>query len=107
MADHDDGRRRRRVIVCGEDAAAEGADAEGREVVARDVFHPERACGDIDAGPTDADAGSAAGLERSQLFELRRFCSEALEERVREHAPAILRSALDAAVVAVADAVEP
>ena len=30
-----------------------------------------------------------------------------LEERIREHAPAILGAALDAAVVAVADAVEP
>ena len=105
MADHDDGRRRRRVIVCGEDAAAEGADAEGREVVAGDVFRPERARGDVHAGPADADA-EAAGLEGGQLFELGRFGFEAFEERVREHAPAILRSALDAAVVAVADAVE-
>src|SRR5437762_13987030 len=105
MADHDDGRRRRRVIVCGEDASAEGPDAEGREVVAGDVFRPERARGDVHAGPADADA-EAAGLEGGQLFELGSFGFEAFEERVREHAPAILRSALDAAVVAVADAVE-
>src|SRR5262249_34310770 len=103
---HDDGRRRRRVIVYGEDAAAEGADAEGREVVASDVFRPERARGDVHAGPADADA-EAAGLEGGQSFELGRFGFEAFEERVRGHRPAILRSALDAAVVAVADAVEP
>src|SRR5207249_6236840 len=105
MADHDDGQRRRRVIVCGENASAEGANAEGREVVAGDVFRSERARGDVHAGPADADA-EAAGLEGGQLFELGRFGVEAFEERVREHAPPILRSALDAAVVAVADAVE-
>src|SRR5580765_4516956 len=105
MADHDDGRRRGRVVGGGEDAAAEGADAESREVVAGDVFRPERARGDVYAGPTDAGA-EAAGLEGGQLFELGRFGFEAFEERVREHAPAILRSAIDAAVVAVADAVE-
>src|SRR5216684_3917076 len=70
-----------------------------------DVFRPERARGDVHAGPADADA-EAAGLEGRQLLELGRFGFEAFEERVREHAPAILRSALDAAVVAVADAVE-
>lgn len=47
-----------------------------------------------------------AGLEGGQLFEFWRLGFEAFEERVREHAPAVLRSALDAAVVAVADAVE-
>jgi len=72
MADHDDGWRRRRVVVCGEDAAAEGADAERREVVAGDVFRPERARGDVHARPADADA-VAAGLEGGQLLELWRF----------------------------------
>src|SRR5258705_6268174 len=105
MADPDDGRRRRCVIVCGEDAAAESADAEGREVVAGDVFRPERARGDVHAGPADADA-EAAGLEGGQLFELGRFGFEAFEEPVREQAPAILPSALDAAVVVIADAVD-
>src|SRR5260221_14538278 len=105
MADHDDGRRRRRVIVCGEDAAAEGADAKGGEVVAGDVFRPERARGDVHAGPADAEA-EATGLEGGQFFEFRRLGPEAFEERVREHAPPILRTALDAAVVAVANPVE-
>src|SRR6185295_15811256 len=105
MAEHDDGRRRRRVIGGGEDASAEGADAEGGEVVAGDVFTAERARGEVHAGAADADAG-AAGLEGGQLFELGRFGFEAFEEREREQTPAILRSALDAAVVAVADAVE-
>src|SRR5262245_30560298 len=44
--------------------------------------------------------------ESRQLFELGRFGFETFEERIREHAPAVLRSALDAAVVAVADTVE-
>ena len=52
-----------------------------------------------------ADA-EAAGLEGGQLFEFGRFGFDALEEREREHAPALLISALDAAVVAVADTVE-
>src|SRR5262249_27860890 len=41
-----------------------------------------------------------------QLFEFRRFGLQPLEQRKRKHAPALLRSALDAAVVAVADAIE-
>src|SRR5262249_3791230 len=108
MADHDDGWRRRRVVVGGEDAAAEGADAEGREVVAGDVLAPQRARGDVNnIAPSPADADTeAARLEGGQLFELGRRLFEAFEEREREHAPAILRSALDAAVVAVADPVE-
>ena len=105
MAEHDHRRGRRRVVLRGEDAAAERADAEGREVVAGDVFRPERARGDVHARPADADT-EAAGLEGGQLFEFRRFGFDPFEERVREHAPAILRSALDAAVVAVADAIE-
>src|SRR5439155_5223977 len=61
--------------------------------------------GDLYAGTADADA-EAAGLKRGQLFEFGRVGLEPLEEREGEHAPATLRSALDAAVVAVADAVE-
>ena len=106
MADHDDGRRRRRVVVCGEDASAEGADAEGREVVAGDVLRPERARRDVHAGPAHAERGSRRPGRRSSCSNSGVFGFEAFEERIREHAPAILRSALDAAVVAVADAVE-
>ena len=64
----------------------------------------ERAATSI-AGPADADA-RAAGLKRGQLFEFGRVGLDPLEQRKREHAPAILRAALDAAVVAVADAIE-
>ena len=46
------------------------------------------------------------GLKRRELFELRQVLLQPFEQREREHPPAILGSALDAAVVAVADAVE-
>ncbi len=42
MAQHDHRSRRRRVVGGGEDAAAEGADAERREVVAGDVLGAQR-----------------------------------------------------------------
>ena len=48
----------------------------------------------------------AASLERGDLLELGQLGLQPLEEREREHAPAILRPALDAAGVAVANAIE-
>src|SRR5581483_9181582 len=105
MTQHRDRRRRRLVVVGREDAAAVGADAERREVGAGDVLRTERPRADIDALPPHADA-PASGLERGDLFELRRVRDEALVERPREHAPFVLRAALDAAVVAAADSVE-
>jgi hypothetical protein len=45
-------------------------------------------------------------LKRRHLLELGRFRCQPLEQWEREHAPAVLRSALHTAVVAVADAVE-
>ena len=59
----------------------------------------------FDALPPDAEP-RAAGLERGELLELRRLGFQALEQRIREHPPAILRAALHAAVVAVADAIQ-
>ena len=105
MAHHDDRRRRRRVVGGGEDAAAERADAERREVVAGDVLGAQRPRRRVDVLTPHAEA-RAAGLEGGDLFELRQLGLQPLEQREREHAPAILRPALHAAVVAVADAVE-
>ena len=105
MAQHDDRRRRRRVVGGGEDAAAERADAERREVVAGDVLGAQRPRRRVDVLAPHAEA-RAAGLKRRDLFELRHLGLQPLEQRKREHPPAILRAALHAAVVAVADAVE-
>jgi hypothetical protein len=45
-------------------------------------------------------------VRRRQLLELRQIRLQPLEQWIREHAPAILRTTLHAAIVAVADAVE-
>ena len=104
---HDDHRRGRRGVVGRrDDAAAERGHAEGREVVAADVAGSQRPRRLFDARPPCADA-ALAGLEGRQLLELRQVGLQPLEQRIREHAPAILGAALHAAVVAVADAVEP
>ena len=59
----------------------------------------------LDVLPPDAEA-RAARLKRGDLLELRQLGLQPLEQRKREHPPAILRAALHAAGVAVADAVE-
>lgn len=63
-----DGSRARNIIGGREQASGVGADAEGREVIAGDVFGALRLC----RGVADADAfGFLAGLEAGQLLELR------------------------------------
>ena len=49
---------------------------------------------------------AASGLKRGQLGELRRVLLHELVEGIGEHAPFVLRAALDAAVLPLADAVE-
>ncbi len=105
MAQHEDRRRRRRVVRGGEDAAAECADAEGREVIAGDVLRAQRSRGRVDVLPAGADAPDA-GLKRRDLLELGHLALQPLVQRIREHPPAFLRAALHAAVGAVADPVE-
>ena len=106
MAEHHDGSRRRPVVVGREQAAAEWPDPEHREIAAAHVFGPERPGGRID--PLAAHAQPrASGLERRRLLELRRCRLQPLVQRIGDHSPAVLRAAFDAAVVAVADPVEP
>ena len=51
-----------------------------------------------------ADAQAVrAGLKCGNFFELRRLCFQFFVERKRVHSPAILRTALDTAILAVAD----
>ena len=105
VAQHDDRRRRRRVVRGAEHAAAERTDAKRREIVAGHVLGPQRPRRRLRALPSHAEA-RAAGLKGRDLFELRQLGLQPLEQRKREHPPAILRAALHAAGVAVADAVE-
>src|SRR5258705_8296757 len=98
MADDHHRCRGWRVVFVGEDAAAERADAERREVIAGDELGAKRPGRRVDILPSDADARPAR-LKRRQRIELRRFGLQALEQGIREHAPSILWAALDAAVV--------
>src|SRR5579885_2461048 len=49
----------------------------------------------------------AARLERRRLLEFRRLRFQPFIQRIRKHSPAVLRPALNAAIVAFAHAVEP
>jgi hypothetical protein len=106
VAHHDGGSRRRRVVGSREHAATQRLDAERREVIASDVFRPQRRRARFHALAPHTDPG-AAGLERREFLELGQVRLQALEQWIREHAPAILRTTLDAAAVAVADPIEP
>ena len=105
VGEHDHGSRRGCVVLGREDAPGKRVDAEGLEVVAGDVGGAQRPRRAVHALPADAQS-IAACLERGERLELRHLGAEALEERIREHPPAILGSALDAAVVAVANPVQ-
>ena len=105
MAEHDHGLRRRRVVGGVEHAAPERADAKRREVVAGDELGADRPRRRVAILASYAQA-HAAGLERRHFFELRHLRLQALEQRERDHPPAILWPALYAAGVAIADAVE-
>src|SRR6185437_3003467 len=105
MTEYRDRRCGRRVVFRSEDATAESADTQRRKVVAGDIFRAERAgCGfhtlAANAHPPPP------GLEGSELLEFGHFLGEALYQRIGEHAPFVLGTALDAAVVASADAVK-
>ena len=96
----------RRIVRRCERTADRRVHAERGEVIAADVDGADRTRRIHHALPAHAHA-SHAGLKGRQLLELRHFGPDTLEQREREHAPAVLRAALHAAVVPVADAVEP
>src|SRR4029453_3903135 len=106
MTHHHDRRRCRGIVGGAEDATAEGLHAEGREIVAGDILSAERPCRRADvlaphAQPPPPATAPAAGLEGRDLLELGQVGLQALEQWVREHAPAILRPALNAAAAAI------
>ena len=93
------------VVGVSEDAAGRRPRAERGEVAAGDVVAAQRARGIGHALAPHAEAGHA-GLHGGDRLEFRRRRLDLLVQRVREHAPAVLRAALHAATGAVADAVE-
>ncbi len=105
MAHHNSGRGRRQVVGRVEHPTAEGADAERREVVARHELGTDRPRCRVHILTPHAEA-RATSLKRGELLELRQLRLESLVEGKREHPPAILGPALDAAGVAVPDPVQ-
>src|SRR5919197_849372 len=79
--------------------------AERRKIISSDVLGAERTSELLGALTPDAET-RAAGLKRRDFFELARFRLQPFVQRKGEQAPAVLRTAFDAAVVAVADAIE-
>ena len=103
---HDDHWRSRRfVVVRREHAAAKGADAKRREIVAGDVLGTKRPRACFTILPADAQTRTT-GLKRRDLFELRQLRLQPLEQRIGKHSPPILRTILHAAGGAVADSIE-
>ncbi len=104
----EDGNRSSRAAIIGgrEHPPAEGTNAERREVIAGDELRPEWS-GGVFATLTPHARARATRLEGRHLFELGGRGLQPLVQREGKHAPAFLRATLDAAVVAVAHAVEP
>src|SRR3954454_396688 len=97
MMTHDDHRRSRRLVVLGrEHSAAKGAYTERGEIVAGDVFGTERPRACFTVLTADAQTRTT-GLKRHDLFELRQFGLQPLEQGIRKHSPLILRTTLHAA----------
>ncbi len=93
------------VVVGGEQPAGKRPDAEGHEVVAAHELAAQRLRNAFHALAPHAVA-VAAGLEGGELGELRGRVFQPLEKRIRKHAPLVLRSPLDAAVVCRSDPVK-
>src|ERR1039458_1336220 len=75
-------------------------------MVSGDVFGAEGSGSRFDALAPHTQA-AAAGLECGHFFEFRRFGLQALEQGEGIHSPSVLRTAFDAAIIALADPVEP
>jgi hypothetical protein len=105
MTEHDGRRRGPSIIRRREHATTERTDAERREVVAGDELGAQRPRRRINVLPPDAEAG-ACGLKGRDLFELGHFGFQPFEQRKRIQPPSLLRTALDAAGIAVTDTVK-
>jgi hypothetical protein len=100
-------RRRCAVLVVGghKRSPCRRADAEGRKVIPAYILAMQRFGEAIGLRAAHAQH-HAARLKCGQLLELRSVLFDLLIEGIGEHAPVVLRSALNAAVVTRADAIE-
>src|SRR5262249_18897527 len=105
MTENGDRRRGRLIVGGSHQASAEGAYAQDREEISRDVLGGQRPGGSLHALPANADAPTP-GLKSSRFFEFGSLRLEQLVQRKGVHAPAILRTALHAAVIAIAHTVQ-
>ena len=106
MAEHGDWWSGGLVVIGRKQAPAKGANSERREIGAGDVLRTERTGQGFDTLAPYTQA-PAPGLEGGNFFELRSFGLQALVQGEGNHAPSVLGTAFDAALVAFADAVEP
>lgn len=105
VADYGDGFRGRSVVLGSEDASAEGADAEGGKIISGDEFGAQGSGGQVNSLTADAETPEAS-LESGQLLKFRRGRFQLFKQGERIHSPEALRATLDAAIVAVAHAIE-
>jgi hypothetical protein len=94
------------IVRGGDHASAKCLNPERRKIVAVDVLRAQRSCRRFHVLSSYAEA-RPSGLKRGDLFKLGQVGFQPFEQRKREHAPSILRSALHAAVAAVTDPIQP
>src|SRR5690242_16806957 len=105
MADHYNRRRALLIVLGGEDSSAESSHSQSGKVASAYIFGTQRTGSVLLTFTTNSELILSC-LKRGCLFELGRFCCQALIKGIGKHPPAILWAAFHAAVVAVTDAVE-
>ncbi len=93
------------VVIRRKQAAPERLHAKRGEIVARYVLRAQRFSGES-AALTPNTQTLTARLKCSHFFEFRCLCFQPFVERKREHPPSVLRAALHAAIVAVANTIQ-
>src|SRR5262249_60265462 len=106
MTENGDRRGGRLVVGGSHQPSAEGAHAEHREKIPCDVLGAQRPGGSLHPLATYAEA-STPRLKSNRVLEFGSLRLEQLVQGKGVHAPAVLRTALHAAVMAFAHAVQP
>src|SRR4249919_2412464 len=105
MAQHYYRRRRELVVIRSEYAAAKSTYSQGGKIISVNILGAQRARRRFHSFTPHAQA-SHAGLERSYLFKFRSLNLKPLRQRIREHSPAVLWAAFNAAIIAFTHAIE-
>src|SRR5439155_6746614 len=106
VAEHGDRWSGGLVVLRRKHSAAEGANPEGSEIGAADILRTERTGNGFHTLAANAHAPTPS-LKGGNLFEFRSFGLKAFVQREGNHAPTVLGTTFDAALVAFADAIEP